>query len=202
MGIAVEFGRKPRHQRLSERKRLEMEHTTLTSRSESVSSAFRFSRYDPAWQDAQGRWPPHVWTELFDVVGQDVQLPPEYRAAEDLLSCAVAMCIGAAGRFVVVRELEVNGLIEARLKSIGAAIDLPLARPEGLDAAGVVKFVRASLRGQVWCELEGDHARCAVGHEMYVHVQADSISRALDLAVAVDAVGLFTQPAEYPWVAE
>ena len=177
-----------------------MERTTLTSRSESVTSSFRFSRYDPAWKDPQGRWPADVWTDLFDVVGIDMQPPLEYDAVEDLLSSATVVCLGAdVDRPVVVGEVELNELVEARLKSIGAAIDLPRRRHDGLDATSVSRLVKASLRGQIWCELKSEHARCAVGHEMYVHVQADSDSRAQDLASTVDAMGLFTQPAEYPW---
>ena len=177
-----------------------MERSTLTSRSESVTSSFRFSRYDPAWRDTKGTWPAEVWTEVFDVARNAQPIPVEYQVVEDLLCSAAIMCLGAdLGRLTAARGMEANRLIEAKLRSLGAAIDIPQASSHPFIESDVVKLLRASLRGQVWCEFEGSHARCAVGHEMYVHIEADSVSRAQELAATVEVMGLFTQWTKYPW---
>lgn len=164
-----------------------------------MTSSFRFSRYDPAWKDVAGAWPAAVWTEVFDVVGPGEPLPVAYRATEDILVQAAIMCLGAdAGNLVTAQRMEVNNLARARLETIGAAVAVP-RRTAGLGAGDVDRLVRASLRGQIWCELQANEARCAVGHEMYVHVQVGLPSRRAKLVTKVKAMGLFAQTTEYPW---
>jgi hypothetical protein len=161
--------------------------------------SFRFSRYDPSWRDAAGVWPAWVWTDVSDAIGSK-RLRREYDAAESLLSTAALACLETASDHPVeIRGVEVSRSAEKKLQAIGAAIDLPsLVNP--LAPSDLTDVVRANLRGQMWCEFVGGHSRCAIGHDMYVHVLADTAVRSQRLQARVaSSMGLFVETVDYPW---
>jgi hypothetical protein len=139
-----------------------------------------------------------VWTDVSDSAPDSVGRR-EYLELESLMCQAVIGCISeGASDLVEVRRVETSARAELRLAAIDALVDVP-------DVAGrltpheLAKLVRASLRGQLWCEFVGSNSRCSVGHDMYVHVRTDTPELAAAQQGLVRSMGLFVQPAEYPF---
>jgi hypothetical protein len=99
---------------------------------------------------------------------------------------------------VEIRRVETSATAEVRLAAIDALVDVPdVARP--LTPFELANVVRASLRGQLWCEFVGSSSQCSVGHDMYVHVRADTPELAAAQQGLARSMGFFVEPAEYPF---
>jgi len=144
---------------------------------------YRVTKYDPSRRDVSGAYPADDWTSRSDI-GQSfggVALTEErYTAVESAYLDAASAFLNEAG----VRELVVVGLEK------GAAREGSPSQGEVVPAERIPAVLRALLREEYWCRLEGTSAFVHVGWDYYMYIgvptlcrNAESVARNLGLFV-------------------
>jgi hypothetical protein len=124
---------------------------------------YRVTRYDPALRDAAGHYTVATWTSIADVgrafEGRVLE-QGEYLRVEDAYVSAAEAFLDEAGAPL--------------LTALGVENDLahPDAPREGqsIPRSRTGEIVRALLREDYWCRLEGPGAYVHVGRDLYLYV--------------------------------
>ncbi len=151
---------------------------------------YRVTKYDPARRDISGAYPTDDWTSRSDI-GQSfggVTLTEErYVAVEDSYLEAAAAFLKEAG----VRELAVVGL-----EKVGAHGNVP-SEGEVVSVEAIPAVVRALLREEYWCRLNGASAFVHVGWDYYMYIGVPTTCR--DSERVARELGLFVEEFRSPY---
>jgi hypothetical protein len=124
---------------------------------------FRVTKYNPKYRDSSGAYTRDDWTSYSQVgqacSGKRLTLEEYQQVESAYINAAVAFMQEAAIQELVVRGLETAPKYRASIT-------------EGLSVktAQLSEVLRALLRNQYWCRLEGHAAYVHVGYDFYMYV--------------------------------
>jgi phage tail protein X len=164
-----------------------------------TSADFRFSRFDPMWRAADGRWPADSWSDISDFFVVDASLRDiaEYEGVERRYLDTICHCLLDGTAVVTARRVEFNPVVAGQLSRHGLLVDLPDRFPAMRTADDVRVAAQACMRHQIWCELVSESAHVAFGHDLYVRVRAQSPDDASWMKRIATRNGLFVEDVAY-----
>ena len=151
---------------------------------------YRVTKYDPAHRDDSGGYTRDEWISINDI-GQSfdgvVLTETEYQRVEEAYVTAAVAFLREAG----VAELSVAGIENH------AATTPMFSEGATLGMAELGKVIRAMLREEFWCRLEGARAFIHVGYDYYMYVGVPiECQESTSLA---SRLGLFVEPFKSPY---
>jgi hypothetical protein len=152
----------------------------------------RVTKYNPAHRDPSGAYQLDEWTSHADV-GKSfngVQLTEDDYLAVEQAYVDVAMAF-----------LKESQLTELTVRGLEHSAQLPFTVEEGqsVPACHLPDIVRALLREQFWCRLEGPTAFIHVGWDYYMYVGTPAPCKGAE--ALAPTVGLFVEPFRSPYAA-
>jgi hypothetical protein len=154
---------------------------------------YRVTKYNPARRDVSGAYSIDEWTSHSDIgrsFGGITLSEEKYLAVENSYLEAAAAFLSEAQ----VRKLTVVGL-ESRTTA-----EKRLSENEVVLAKDVPAILRALLREEYWCRLEGASAFIHVGWDYYMYVGVPA--RCPNAERAAADVGLFVEQFRSPYAAD
>lgn len=121
---------------------------------------FRITKYDPLRRDADGAYRHPDWTSISDI-GKEFN---GKLLTEDEYARVESSYVEAAKSFL--SEAETGGLWVKDLEQREFNMDFP----EIVNWMDIGPIVRAMLREQIWCRLEGRNCYIHVGYDYYMYV--------------------------------
>jgi hypothetical protein len=151
---------------------------------------FRLTKYDPTFRDSRGAYPRDDWASLSDVArsfGGVVLTREEYQRVEDAYVAVILSFLREAG----VSSLVVEGLENHQGCSLAFREGSTLG-PEQLD-----EVMRAVLREEFWCRLEGPNSFVHIGYDYYLYVGVPVPCP--ESQAFASRLGLFAEPFPSPY---